>query len=120
MSEDAELEVLLSLDGASWEAAEGYMVEFRVHRTQKTVQRPHGINYTLVFRLAGGEPFVRFDNAHAAKRPGGRFVRLTKTHDHWHRGEHDPGRPYNTKSLKVLPMGPLPRSDRHDEPRAFN
>ena len=81
MSEDAELEVLLSLDGASWEAAEGYMVEFRVHRTQKTEQRPHGINYALVFRLAGGEPFVRFDNAHAAKRPGGRFVRLTKTHD---------------------------------------
>ena len=38
MSEDAELEVLLSLDGASWEAAEGYMVEFRVHRTQKTVR----------------------------------------------------------------------------------
>ena len=27
--------------------------------------------------------------------------------------------PY-TKSLKALPMGPLPRSDRHDEPRAFN
>jgi hypothetical protein len=25
-----------------------------------------------------------------------------------------------TKSLKVLPMGPPPRSDRHDEPRAFN
>ena len=55
MSEDAELEVLLSLDGASWEAAEGYMVEFRVHRTQKTEQRPHGINYALVFRLAGGD-----------------------------------------------------------------
>jgi hypothetical protein len=102
MSEDAELEVLLSLDGASWEAAEGYMVEFRVHRTQKTVQRPHGINYTLVFRLAGGEPFVRFDNAHAAKRPGGRFVRLTKTHDHWHRGEHDPGRPYNFTTATQL------------------
>ena len=26
----------------------------------------------------------------------------------------------NTKSLKVLPMGPPARSDRHDEPRAFN
>src|SRR5271163_4634864 len=26
----------------------------------------------------------------------------------------------NTKSLKVRPMGPSPRSDRHDEPRAFN
>ena len=25
-----------------------------------------------------------------------------------------------TKSLKVRPMGPSPRSDRHDEPRAFN
>src|SRR5271163_13217 len=25
-----------------------------------------------------------------------------------------------TKSLKVRPMGPSPRSNRHDEPRAFN
>lgn len=94
MGDDAELEVLLSLDGLRWEAAEGYVVEFSVHRTATTPERPHGITYALVFRPAQGEPFVRFDNAHAAARPGGRFVRGPKAHDHWHRHESDPGRPY--------------------------
>jgi hypothetical protein len=89
-----ELDILLSLNGASWEAADGYVVEFSVHRTQKTPARPHGVTYALVFRSAAGEPMVRFDNAHAAVRPGGRFVKAPKAHDHWHRSERDPGRPY--------------------------
>jgi len=29
-------------------------------------------------------------------------------------------RDYDTKSLKIRPVGPLPDSDRHDEPRALN
>lgn len=94
MSDDAELEVLLSLNGAKWEAAQGYVVEFSVHRTQKTPERPHGITYALVFRPIDSEPFVRFDNAHAAERPGGRFVKTPRAHDHWHRSAGDPGRPY--------------------------
>jgi hypothetical protein len=89
-----ELDILLSLNGASWEAADGYVVEFSVHRTQKTPARPHGVTYALVFRSAAGEPMVRFDNAHAAVRPGGRFVKAPKAHDHWHRSERDSGRPY--------------------------
>jgi hypothetical protein len=67
MTEDAELEVLLSLDGASYEAAPGYAVEFTVRRTQRTEARPHGISYALVFRPKDGEPYVRFDNAHAVE-----------------------------------------------------
>ncbi|MFL6803685.1 MAG: hypothetical protein ACJ8FM_06840 [Xanthobacteraceae bacterium] len=63
MSADAELEVLLSLDGQSYEAAAGYVVEFIVRRTEKTKARPHGISYALVFRAKDGEPYVRFDNA---------------------------------------------------------
>ena len=94
MEEEAELEVLLSLDGRSFEAASGYVVEFIVRRTQRTPQRPHGISYALVFRPASGEPFVRFDNAHGIKRPGGRFVKTSQAFDHWHREEGDPGRPY--------------------------
>lgn len=86
--------MLLSLLGARWEAAEGYLVEFSVHETPKTAERPHGITYALVFQPAYGEPFVRFDNAHAAARPGSRFVKAPKAHDHWHRSETDPGRPY--------------------------
>jgi hypothetical protein len=94
MNADAELELLLSLDGASWEASDGYIVEFNIHRTRKKPETPHGITYALVFRPINGEPFVRFDNAHASVRPGGRFVKTTKAYDHWHRSENDPGRPY--------------------------
>ena len=63
-------------------------------RTDKTPERPHGISYALVFRPKDGEPYVRFDNAHAIVRPGGKFVKASKAHDHWHWTENDPGRPY--------------------------
>jgi hypothetical protein len=94
MDDDAGLEMLLSLDGHSYEAASGYVVEFVVRRTEKTAERPHGISYSLVFRPLDGEPFVRFDNAHAVVRPGGRFVKASRSFDHWHRTANDPGRPY--------------------------
>jgi hypothetical protein len=94
MSEEAELEILLSLNGASYEAAQGYVVEFVVERTEKSAGRPHGISYALVFRPKGGAPYVRFDNAHAVDRPGGRYVKGPRAYDHWHRTETDSGRPY--------------------------
>jgi len=79
----------------SWyEAAAGYVGEFVVRRVKKTAARPHGIRYALVFRPKDGEPYVRFDNAHAVDRPGGRFVKDPVAYDHWHRTEGDPGRPY--------------------------
>ena len=100
--EAQELDVLLSLDGASFEAATGYMVEFTVKRTPRTTERPHGISYALVFRPTRGEPYVRFDNAHAVERPGGRFVKASPAYDHWHRGENDPGRPYKFTTAAQL------------------
>lgn len=45
MKQDYDLELLLGLDGASYEAAAGYIVEFTVQQTDKTSERPHGINY---------------------------------------------------------------------------
>lgn len=53
-ADEYELEVLLSLDGVSYEAAEGYVVEFMARRTDKTQERPHGISYALVFRPKAG------------------------------------------------------------------
>jgi hypothetical protein len=41
-----------------------------------------------------GEPYVRFDNAHAVERPGGKYVKAPRAYDHWHRRKGDPGRPY--------------------------
>jgi hypothetical protein len=89
MKDELELELLLSFDGASYQASEGYVVEFTVKRTDMTAQRPHGINYALVFRPANGEPFVRFDNAHVSNRPGGKYVKTPAAYDQ--RGEEEPG-----------------------------
>lgn len=100
---DYELEALLSLDGASFEIAAGYVVEFKAQRTDVTPQRPHGISYALVFRaVAGGPPLVRFDNAHAVPRRGGRFVQGQEAFDHWHRTERDKGQPYRFSTAAQL------------------
>src|SRR4051812_10184418 len=57
-----ELELLLSLDGASYEMAPGVLVEFTIKRTAATPQRPHGISYSIVLRpKEGGAPWVRFE-----------------------------------------------------------
>ena len=104
MTGDQELEVLLSLDGVSYEAAAGYVVEFSAKRTTKTPERPHGISYALVFRpKAGGPPYVKFDNAHAVKHRGGKYVPDPITYDHWHRTGKDSGRPYQfTTAVQLL------------------
>jgi Family of unknown function (DUF6516) len=100
--EDDGLDVLLSLHGSSYEAAGGYVVEFDVRRTDETPERPHGISYALVFRPKDGEPYVRFDNAHSVKRPGGPYVKRSRAYDHWHRSEKDRGRPYDFTTCEQL------------------
>jgi hypothetical protein len=83
--------------------AEGYVVELKAERTEITEVRPHVLCYALVFRPLGGEPCVRFDNAHAVERPGGKYVKQSPAYDHWHRNEKDPGRPYAfTTASKLL------------------
>jgi len=100
--DEAELELLLSLDGAAYEMAPGVIVELAVRRTPATHQRPHGISYALVLRpKAGGAPWVRFDNAHAVEQRG--KGRKHVVYDHWHRTTHDEGRPYHfTTALQLL------------------
>ena len=99
---DAELELLLSLDGAAYEMAPGVIVEFVARPAEVTPQRPHGISYALVLRpKAGGSPWVRFDNAHAVAQRG--RGRKRTVYDHWHRTTHDRGRPYEfTTVLQLL------------------
>ena len=96
-----DLDWLLTLDGASFELASGYVVEFTVKRSPKTDRHPHGISYALVFRRLGKSPLVKFDNAHAVTR-NGRMRRKVIAFDHWHRTESDPGRPYQFESAAKL------------------
>ena len=100
--DDDELELLRSLDGAAYEMAPDVLVEFTIKRSPATAQRPHGVSYSMVLRpKEGGSPWVRFDKAHAVA-PRGRGRRRI-AHDHWHRTEHDEGRPYEfTAAMKLL------------------
>ncbi len=97
-----DLEVLLSLDGFPYETLD-YIVEFKVERTTVTADRPHGISYALVLRpVGGGDPWLRFDNAHRVKRQGGRYVKDPIPFDHCHRDERDKGTPYEFTTAAQL------------------
>jgi hypothetical protein len=100
--DEAELELLLALDGSDFEMAPGVVVEFSARRAALTPERPHGVSYALVLRRKeGGRPWVRFDNAHAVK--GGRgYKRKHAAFDHWHRTEKDKGRPYDFTTVVQL------------------
>jgi len=99
---EAELEPLLALDGAEFELAPGIVVEFSARLILPTPERPHGINYALVLRpKAGGRPWLRFDNAHSARKSR-RYMRKA-AYDHWHRTAQDRGRQYNfTTAIRLL------------------
>jgi hypothetical protein len=100
--EDGELELLLALDGASFEMAPGVVVEFTARRTDVTAERPHGVSYALVLRPKEGRPWLRFDNAHAVAERGSGYRRRRVAYDHWHRTERDRGRPYSFATAAQL------------------
>ncbi|RQW77188.1 MAG: hypothetical protein EHM62_08805 [Methylococcus sp.] len=57
MQDSYDLEAPLGLDGLTYKAAPGYIVEFNVKRVAVTSARPHGIHHSLVLRARrGGEP----------------------------------------------------------------
>jgi hypothetical protein len=64
--------------------------------------RPHGIRYELTLHDASNRRILGFDNAHAVKRPGGRFVEQPRAYDHLHRGLKDAGVPYSYVSAGKL------------------
>ena len=90
---EADLSLLLALDGSDFEMAPGVVVEFTARLTDVTPQRPHGISYALVLRHADGDPpWLKFDNAHRVDMGGRGYRRRRADYDHWHRTEKDKGR----------------------------
>ena len=84
---DPALDALLDLDGLVLvvDAAGHYWVKFVVRRVPASVERPHGLDYSLTLHGARGERLVDFDNAHSvasSTRPGGR---APAARDHRHR-----------------------------------
>lgn len=95
------LEFLLAFDGRVHHLEDGYWIAFEIKRVRSSKRRPHGLSYSLTLHAPDGSRLVGFDNAHTA-RAGTRFKRPPDAADHWHRTEHDPGRPYVFKDADTL------------------
>jgi hypothetical protein len=97
-----QLEFLLAFDGRVHHLEEGYWIKFEVKRTAATNERPHGLSYSFTVHAPDGRRLVGFDNAHTVPPFGSRFRKRPQANDHWHRTEHDPGRPYAFKDVETL------------------
>ena len=84
---DPSLDALLDLNGQVLVVDQegGHWVKFVVRRVAPSLERPHGLDYSLTLHDADNNRLVGFDNAHPVRRsarPGGR---PTGSHDHKHR-----------------------------------
>jgi Family of unknown function (DUF6516) len=79
---DPTLDVLFELDGQVLvvDPEGGHWVRFVVTRVPVSLEKPHGLDYSLTLHGPGGERLIGFDNAHPI---GGRKRR--GAHDHRHR-----------------------------------
>ncbi len=80
--QDSALDALLDLDGLTFivDPEGGHWVRFVVTRVEPTVEKPHGLDYSLTLHGNNGERLVGFDNAH----PVGKQKR-GNPQDHRHR-----------------------------------
>ena len=79
---DQSLDTLLELDGLVFivDPAGKYWVRFAVTRVAVTIDKPHGLDYSLTLHGPDGERLVGYDNAHPVARQ-----RRGEPQDHRHR-----------------------------------
>ena len=83
---DHGLDTLLDLHGQTLFLDDiGHWVKFVVVRTDATLERPHGLSYSLTLHAPDGTRLVGFDNAHAVREPHGPGTRKRGENDHTHR-----------------------------------
>lgn len=99
---DRSLPILLDLDGTVIGIGTQYWVKISAWAVEPDEARPHGIRYELTLHDSSNRRILGFDNAHAVKRPGGRFVEQPRAYDHLHRGPKDTGVPYAYRSAGKL------------------
>lgn len=80
------LDALLELNGVVMvvDPSGQHWVKFVVHRVPCSVERPHGLNYSLTLHAANGERLIGFDNAHSIteKRGALRTTKIEQDHKH--------------------------------------
>lgn len=92
--QDTGLVYLLGLDGnIEVQNDDGYWVKMEVSRVAVTVERPHGIKYSLTLHAPDNTRLIGFDNAHGVKPGGSHFKHAGKKYpyDHQHRHVKDEG-----------------------------
>lgn len=99
---DHGLEFLLAFDGRVHRLEDGYWLKFDIKRVGTAKERPHGLSYSFTLHAPDGTRLVGFDNAHGVPGKASRFKEWPEAHDHWHRTETDPGRPYRFKDAETL------------------
>lgn len=99
---DYGLEFLLAFNGRIHHLERGYWLKFEIVRVAVTVERPHGLSYSLTLHSPEGARLIGFDNAHDVPPRGSRFKRRGKATDHWHRTKKDSGRPYAFRNTQRL------------------
>lgn len=78
---DQGLDALLDLNGIVMvvDSLGGHWVKFVAHRVPYSLEKPHGLDYSITLHTKNGERLVGFDNAHSV----GKKTKI-KTNDHKH------------------------------------
>jgi len=77
---DHALELLLDLNGFAYATDGGYWLKYDVKKVRKTVEKPHGMKYSLTLHDPNGNRVFGIDNAHrpeTPKNPAGKSRRLS-------------------------------------------
>jgi len=62
-------------------------VRFEVKPVPATVEKPHGLDYSLTLHDARGRRLLGFDNAHSIREGSGPGARTRIQQDHRHKGQ---------------------------------
>ena len=71
---------VVDADGKCW-------VKFAVKRVPMTLERPHGLSYSLTLHDEDGVRLLGFDNAHPIREGSGPGARTRIAYDHKHSGQ---------------------------------
>ena len=99
-AQEADLSLLVELDGSILEMGESYWVKITATCVPPDVGRPGGIAYSLTLHSPDGERLVGFDNAHPVWDGSGPASRRDPPYDHHHRGNR--AKPYEYADAATL------------------
>jgi hypothetical protein len=84
---DHSLDTLLILDGETFVVEGAFWVKFVVKRVPVSLEKPHGLDYSLTLHDGDNQRRLGFDNAHPVTEGSGPGARTRIEYDHKHQGE---------------------------------